>query len=194
MDIVIASSNKGKIKEIKVILNMANVIPYSDFKKEIEIIEDGSSFEENAFIKAKAVWEYLKDENIDYVLADDSGLIVPEFNGEPGIHSARYAGENASDKDNNKKIIKTLNEKDMKETKAYYFSAICLFDGAKKHISTGYLYGKIINKTIGSNGFGYDSLFIPNNMSQTLGEISLDIKKTISHRLEALNKIRNFLE
>ncbi len=194
MNIVIASSNKGKIKEIQAILDMANVRAYSDFKENIEIIEDGISFEENAIIKAKAVWEYLKGENIDYVLADDSGLIVPSFDGEPGIYSARYAGENASDEDNNKKIIESLNKQNLKEAKAHYFSAICLFDGKEKHISEGYLHGKIINHCVGNNGFGYDPLFIPDKMDKTLGEVSLDVKKTISHRLEALNKIRDFLK
>lgn len=194
MNIVIASSNKGKIKEIQAILDMANVIAYSDLKKTIEIIEDGSSFEENSFIKAKAIWEYCKDENIDYVLADDSGLIIPEFNGEPGIYSARYAGENASDEDNNTKVIKNLNDKGLSESKAYYFSSICLYNGVDKHISEGYLHGKVINQINGSNGFGYDPIFVANGMSETLGMVSLDVKKTISHRLEALNKIRDFLQ
>jgi len=194
MRIAIASSNKGKIKEIQAILNMAEIIAYSEIKPPIEVAEDGESFEENAIIKARAIWKYLESDNIDYVLSDDSGLIVPLFNDEPGIYSARYAGENATDDDNNQKIIQNLNSKNIKETKAHYISVICLFDGVKTHTSKGYLYGKVINKTIGDNGFGYDPLFIANEMNKTLGEVSLDIKKKISHRVEALNQISNLLK
>ena len=186
MNIVIASSNKGKIKEIKVILNMANVMPYSDFKKEIEIIEDGSSFEENAFIKAKAVWEYLKDENIDYVLADDSGLIVPEFNGEPGIHSARYAGEGATDVDNLQKLIYDIKEKDISSTLAYYTAAIAIVSKYGEFVVHGWMYGKVIDESRGDGGFGYDPIFVPDGYSQTLGELDDEVKSDISHRAKAL--------
>ena len=174
---------------------MAEIIPYSDIKPEIEIIEDGKSFEENATIKAKTVWKYLSNSNIkfDYILADDSGLIVPAFNNEPGIYSARYAGENASDEDNNNKIILSLKEQNLKKTKAHYISAICLYNGKDKHISKGYLYGNITNKAIGNNGFGYDPLFTAKGMDKTCGEISLEEKKKISHRTEAIKKLLVFL-
>ena len=187
--IVLASSNKGKIREIKKLLPEHDVVTYSELLGEFEIIEDGNSFKENAIIKAKAVDEKLKINGYkDYiVIADDSGITVPALNFEPGIYSARYAGMNASDGENNKKIIKKLTENNLNEADAFYTA--CLAIGYQNSIYTthGWMYGKVINEVRGDNGFGYDPLFIPTGFEQTLGELDEDLKKEIGHRAKGLN-------
>jgi len=189
VQIVLASSNKGKIKEIKNILPEHEVIAYSEILASFEIIEDGKSFKENAIIKAKAVDEKLKKNGYEncIVIADDSGITVPVLNYEPGIYSARYAGVGASDEENNKKIIKSIKEKNIKKTAAYYTA--CLAIAYKNNIYTthGWMFGDIIDEQRGNNGFGYDPLFIPKNYEQTLGELDGSLKKDIGHRSKGLN-------
>ena len=188
MQIVLASSNKGKIREIKKLLPEHEVVTYSELLGSFEIIEDGNSFKENAIIKAKAVDEKLKENGYkDYiVISDDSGLTVPVLNNEPGIYSARYAGENATDTENNQKIIKNLKEMNIKETDAYYTA--CLAIGYQNSIYTthGWMYGKVIDEPRGDNGFGYDPIFIPKKYETTLGELDENIKKDIGHRSKGL--------
>ena len=189
MQIILASSNKGKIREIKKLLPEHDVVAYSDILGAFEIIENGNSFKENAIIKAQAVDEKLKEKGLEnyIVIADDSGITVPALNFEPGIYSARYAGENASDEENNKKIIKKLNEKSLNEADAFYTA--CLAIGYQNSIYTthGWLYGKVINEIRGDNGFGYDPLFVPNGFNQTLGQLDENLKKDIGHRAKGLN-------
>ena len=188
VQIVLASSNKGKIREIKKLLPEHEVVTYSELLGSFEIIEDGNSFKENAIIKAKAVDEKLKENGYkDYiVISDDSGLTVPVLNNEPGIYSARYAGENATDTENNQKIIKNLKEMNIKETDAYYTA--CLAIGYQNSIYTthGWMYGKVIDEPRGDNGFGYDPIFIPKKYETTLGELDENIKKDIGHRSKGL--------
>ncbi len=187
--IILASSNNGKIKEIKKILPQYDVIPYSDITGSFEIIEDGNSFKENAIIKVKAVVDKLRQ--IDYksnyiVIADDSGITVPLLNNEPNIYSARYAGTDATDKQNNEKLIKKLKDKEIKRTQGYYTA--CLAIGYKNNIYTthGWMYGDVIDEQIGDGGFGYDPLFIPKGHGETLGTLDENIKKDIGHRAKAL--------
>ena len=190
MKIILASSNQAKIKEIQNLLPQYDILPYSAILGKFEIEETGSTFKENAIIKAKTVMEKLNStlHNEKYiVISDDSGITVPEINNEPNIYSARYAGVDASDKDNLNKLITKLKEKDIKKTDAFYTA--CLAIGYKNEIYTvhGWMYGDVIPKAIGDGGFGYDPIFIPNGFNQTLGELSNDVKKKISHRSQALN-------
>lgn len=191
MEIVLASSNKGKIKEIKKLLPDFEVVAYSDILGSFEIVEDGDSFKENAIIKAKAVMEKLQNKGCkdkDYiVIADDSGLSVPILNNEPNIYSARYAGVNATDKENNEKLISKLKEKKVEKTEAFYTACIAI--AYKKDIYTthGWMYGSVIDKIIGEGGFGYDPLFIPVGYETTLGLLNEDVKKKIGHRAQALS-------
>jgi len=190
MNIIIASSNQGKIKEIQRWLPEHSVTAYSDILGSFEIEETGKTFQENAIIKAKDIVEKLK--NIKYdkeyiVISDDSGLTVPSLNNEPNIYSARYAGENASDKENNAKLITKLQEKNLTKTKAFYTA--CLAIGYKDEVYTthGWMHGDVIDEEKGEGGFGYDPLFIPNGYNDTLGILGDDIKKEISHRSQALS-------
>ena len=189
MQIILASSNKGKIKELKKLLPQYEVIPYNKILGSFDIVEDGDSFKENAIIKTKTVIDALNKINYtqDYiVISDDSGITVPLINNEPNIYSARYAGENATDKENNDKLVSKLKEKNISKTRAFYTA--CLAIGYKGEIYTthGWMYGDVIDKEIGDGGFGYDPLFIPDGYYNTLGILENKVKKELSHRTKAL--------
>jgi len=191
MKIIVASSNKGKIKEIKEILDDFEVVPYTEFIKPIEIEENGKTFKENAIIKAKEISKYFPN---DIVLADDSGISVPILGGIPGIYSARFAGEGASDKDNLYKLINELKNKGFKKTPAFYTAAIALATPYGIFTTHGFMRGVVIDEARGNKGFGYDPMFIPNGFDKTLGELDEDIKKKISHRSKALNLAKIILK
>jgi len=181
MRIIVASSNKGKIKEIKEFLGEA--YPYTDFIEPIEIEESGKTFKENAIIKAKEIQKYFLN---DIVLADDSGISVPVLGNAPGIYSARYAGEGASDKDNLNKLINELKKRNIKKTPAFYTAAIAIATPYGIYTTHGFMYGDVVDEARGDKGFGYDPMFIPKGYNKTLGELDSDIKKRISHRSKAL--------
>ena len=191
MKIILASGNRGKIKEIKNILDY-EVIPYFEIIEKFEIEENGSSFKENAIIKAKAIYEKLDKDSI--VLADDSGISVPVLGGIPGIYSARFAGENATDKDNLDKLISILKEKNIKKTYAFYTASIAVASKWGVFTSHGFMRGDVIDEKRGDKGFGYDPMFIPYGYNKTLGELEEDIKRKISHRVKALENIKPLLK
>ena len=184
MRVILASSNKGKIKEIQDILGM-EVIPYKAILPDITIDENGKSFKENALIKAKTIYEALGDPEA-IVIADDSGISVPALGGEPGIYSARYAGEGASDKENLAKLIQKLKEKGIKRTPAYYTAAIAIVGKGVEQTVHGWMWGEAIDEARGDKGFGYDPMFVPEGFEQTLGELDENLKQRISHRSKAL--------
>jgi len=183
MKIVLASSNKGKVKEIKKILKDYEIITYTELIKPIEIDENGKSFKENAIIKAKSISEKLPG---FIVLADDSGISVPVLGGIPGIYSARFAGEGASDKDNLQKLINELRKKNIKKTSAFYTAAIAISTPYGIYTTHGFMHGEVIDEARGNKGFGYDPMFIPKGFDKTLGELDEEIKQQISHRFKAL--------
>jgi XTP/dITP diphosphohydrolase len=187
--IILASSNKGKIQEIQQMLPQYKVEVYSDILGAFEIIEDGKSFKENAIIKAKAVDKKLQEINYeDYiVLSDDSGITVPALNNEPGIYSARYAKEGASDFDNVQKLITRLQENKLQKANAYYTACIAIAYHGNIYTTHGWMYGDVIDTPKGHNGFGYDPVFIPKGYDNTLGELPDDLKKKIGHRAKGLN-------
>jgi len=188
--VIFASNNRNKVREVKHILQDLDIdlISLADMLEEIEIIEDGKSFEENALIKAKKVYDKL---NIP-AIADDSGLMVEQLNGEPGIYSARFAGENATDEDNNNKLLSKL--KELPEPhKAKFVCAAVYFNGTSSLAARGEFKGKIIAKARGSNGFGYDPLFLPDGYSITLAEMEATQKNKISHRYNAFKELKNIL-
>ncbi len=186
MKLVLATANKGKVKEIKALCQDHEVIPYGDLIEEFEIVEDGNTFKENALIKARAVFNALGDENV-VVIADDSGISVDVLDGEPGIYSARYAGVGASDKENLYKLIDSVKEKGVKSSKAYYTAAIAIVTKTSEYTVHGWMYGDVITEARGDKGFGYDPMFIPLGFDKTLGELDDDVKKGLSHRSRALN-------
>ncbi len=191
MQIVVASGNKGKIKEIKNILKNYDVIPYTDLIEPFEIEENGATFKENAIIKAKAIYEKLPEY---IVLADDSGISVPALNNEPGIFSARYAGENASDKDNLNKLINELKKRNIKKTPAFYTAAIAIATPYGVFTTHGFMYGDVIDEARGDKGFGYDPMFVPKNYNKTLGELDESVKHKISHRVKALDLAQKIIK
>ena len=190
MRIVLASSNRGKIREIKNYFG-SEVFAFSDLIEPFEIIEDGNSFKENAIIKAKSIQKFLPN---DIIIADDSGITLPALGGIPGIYSARFAGEGATDKENLFKLIDELKKYNLKTTPAYYTSAIALATPYGIFTTHGFMYGDVIDEARGNNGFGYDPMFIPKGFDKTLGELDEQTKKSISHRTKALNLAKYILE
>jgi len=184
MKIVLATGNKGKLREFR---NMCDtdVVAFSDILGDVEIVEDADTFKGNALIKARTIYEKLKDENA-IVVSDDSGISVPMLGGIPGIYSARYAGEGASDKENLYKLIEAVKEQGVEKTSAYYTAAIAIVSKYGEYVVHGWMHGDVLSSTRGEQGFGYDPMFVPSGYEQTLGELDDEIKKGISHRAKAL--------
>lgn len=175
MKLIMASSNKNKIAEIKGMLNDVEILSLKDIGFNAEIEETGSSFNENALIKAQTIY------NLYHIptIADDSGLCVPALDGAPGIYSHRFAGEECDDNKNNALLIKKMAGKT--DRRAYYECAICYYDGSA-HYFNGQIWGEIIEEARGSNGFGYDPYFYIPSLNKTMAELSMDEKNKISHR------------
>jgi len=184
--LVLATSNKGKVREIKELCSEYEVVPYTELISAFEIVEDADTFKENALIKARAVYEALGDEDV-IVMADDSGISVEVLDGAPGIYSARYAGENASDKDNLYKLMEDIKVKGVTSSPAFYTAAIAIVTKGIEKTVHGWMYGTAITQARGEGGFGYDPMFIPLGYDKTLGELDNEIKKKLSHRSKALS-------
>jgi XTP/dITP diphosphohydrolase len=193
MKLVLATSNKGKVKEIKELCKDFEVIPYSELIEQFEIVEDADTFKENALIKARAVYKALKDGDA-IVIADDSGISVDALGGEPGVYSARYAGVNASDRDNLYKLIESLKEKNIKKTPAYYTAAIAIVYSGGEYCVHGWMHGDVIDEVKGDGGFGYDPMFVPNGFDKTVAQLDTSIKSQLSHRSKALSLAKIILE
>lgn len=193
MKIVLATSNEDKVKEIKEFLKGFEIYALSEILKPFEIIEDGKSFKQNALIKATAVFNKLsqKQKNEFITLSDDSGISVPILGGKPGIYSARYSGEGATDALNRAKLINELNNLNLTKTPAFYTACIAIASKFGNYTAHGFMYGNVINKERGNNGFGYDFMFIPNGFDKTIGELSKEKKLQISHRSKGLELIKH---
>ncbi len=193
MKLVLATSNKGKVREIKALCKDYEVIPYSELIEEFEIIEDADTFKENALIKARAVFNALDDDDV-VVLADDSGISVDVLDGAPGIYSARYGGEGANDKDNMYKLIEEIKAKGVESSPAHYTAAIAIVTKKGEYSVHGWMYGTALTEAIGDGGFGYDPMFIPLGYDKTLGELDDETKKRLSHRAKALSLAKIILQ
>ena len=191
MKLVLASGNKGKIKEFQNMLE-DEIAPYSSLLGDMEIVEDADSFGGNALIKARTIYQKLGGDYL--VISDDSGISVPALGGVPGIYSARYAGEGASDVDNLNKLIATLKSNAIKITPAYYTAAIAIVSKYGEYVVHGWMHGDVIRQARGDKGFGYDPMFIPSGYDLTLGELDDKIKKTISHRAKALKLAKPIIQ
>lgn len=187
----IASKNSGKIREIRSILEETGYEFFSliDTPNIPDIEESGSTFEENAFLKAKAVYKIVKIP----VLADDSGLEVDFLGGAPGIYSARYSGTEANDEKNIHKLLAELDNVEFSQRTARFRCVIAMYDGTSERSFDGVCEGRIISCKRGNNGFGYDPVFMPNGYNQTFAELSEALKNRISHRARALNNLKEFL-
>lgn len=188
MKLVLATGNKGKLREFKQMCQ-DEVTPFSELLGAFEIVEDGDTFAANALIKARTIYEKLGAENpsLDYlVIADDSGISLPLLDGAPGIYSARFAGVNATDRDNLHKLVEEIEKKGLTSTTAYYTAAIAIVSKYGEYVVHGWMHGDVITELRGEKGFGYDPVFIPAGYELTLGELSDDVKSGISHRSQAL--------
>ena len=203
--IIVATKNKGKIREIKSIFNNDSweVVTMSDENLDPEIVEDGKTFEENSLIKSRRVREaYLEKNNIDYVnydkvyiFADDSGLEVDALNKEPGVLSARYMGEDTSYHIKNQNIIDRLEGVEEKDRTARFVCALSSVDMEGNEIVVREtMEGYIGYKEAGENGFGYDPIFMLKEYGCTSSEISMEEKNKISHRGKAIRKMLSILD
>tara|TARA_B100001063_G_C16633010_1_gene486822 strand:+ start:296 stop:898 length:603 start_codon:yes stop_codon:yes gene_type:complete len=188
-EILIATSNKGKVNEFINLFEDYDVFNLTDLGLG-DAVEDGTSFLENALIKAK----HGSLHSGKYTIADDSGLVIPKLDYEPGIFSARYAGSDASDKDNRNKVIQKLNSLSLENLDAYY---VCCLVGIRNHddpmpiISYGKINGKVSVYSSGEGGFGYDKIFYPSGFDCSMASIDIKVKNTISHRALAVKDFVN---
>lgn len=184
--IVVASSNEGKIAEIRAIFNDVEIISMQELGFTEEIEETGKSFRENAKIKAETI---AKKFSLP-ALSDDSGLCVEELHGAPGIYSARFSGEGPAE--NRKLLLKRMEH--VTNRRAYFESAVCLYlPNGKTYFGQGRTYGKILFEEIGTNGFGYDSLFFSDDLKKSFGVATDEEKNAVSHRFRALADLRSKL-
>ncbi len=214
---ILASQNKNKIKEIKAILEKygLNVISRDDAGiPEDDIEETGMTFEENSYLKARTIFDVIRQEPglekyLDSpVIADDSGIMVDALGGAPGVFSARYAGEGCTYNDNNVKMLGELADVPEGKRGAGFVTVITLIYPDEKGVpaaavkdgdvyvltARGELRGSIADEIRGTEGFGYDPLFIPEGMDKTFAELGTEFKNTISHRARALQELERLLE
>ena len=196
MKIVLATRNKNKVEEIKQILKMyledeifsqIEFLSSDDFQIP-DIEEDGETYEENALKKAREVYKFTGLPSI----ADDSGIEVEILGGRPGVFSARYAGEGATDEENNKKLLKELENVPIEERKAKFKCVIAYVDSVEERIFYAETLGKVIFEPLGDGGFGYDPLFLPDGFDLTYAQLPREVKNRISHRSKALKKFAEF--
>lgn len=194
MRIVAATKNKHKIDEIQAIAGEfgMDVVSRDDAGvPDIDVVEDGDTFEENSEKKAREIMELCGE----ITIADDSGLMVDALDGAPGVISARFAGEDGNDLANNEKLLKLLAPVDPEKRTARFVSVITmLFPDGRKIVARGECEGHIIYHPKGCNGFGYDPLFVPNGFDRTFAELSGEEKNQISHRAVALQNLRRKLQ
>lgn len=188
-DLVIATGNKGKINDFKVIFPEYNVIGIGELIEGFDVEETGSTFEENAKLKSEAAAQALGKR----IIADDSGLAVDALNGEPGIYSARYAGTNKDDEAN---IVKLLNNLGENENRHAQFVCVISMSAPNEDTVTfrGTVEGEITHAKEGDNGFGYDPIFYVPEKGKTMAQLSAEEKGEISHRRRAIDKLRNYLK
>lgn len=188
MELIFASHNQNKVKEIQAILpDGYKLLSLTDINCHDEIVEDGNTLEANAIIKARYVHKhYNKD-----CFADDTGLEVEALNGEPGVYSARYAGEQKNSNDNMNLLLAKLEGKENR--RAQFRTVICLIINGKEHLFEGIVKGQIIAEKRGEEGFGYDPIFIPEGYDTTFAEMPLSEKNKVSHRKRAFAKMTEFL-
>lgn len=189
MKLVFASNNKNKIQEIQALVpNTIQIVSLEDIGCTEDIPETADTIEGNAILKANYVTS-----NYGYdCFADDTGLEVEALNGAPGVYSARYAGEQKDANDNMDKLLSEL--KDKSNRKANFKTVIALNLNGKQNLFTGIINGKIIKEKIGTNGFGYDPIFVADGFDKTFAELSMEEKSTISHRGIAVKELILFLQ
>ena len=185
--LVLATNNEHKIREIRSLLKALplELLTLRDIPNFPPLVEDGETFQDNALRKAVAVFQHA---NLP-ALADDSGLEVFYLNMEPGVYSARYSGPNATDAQNNEKLLQAMRGVAPRRRRAQFRSVIAFVDKGAKELTEGIFSGTLAEAPRGSNGFGYDPLFIPDGMTITSAELTDEEKNAISHRGQSLRKM-----
>lgn len=182
--LVVASGNAHKLREIAEIFTQFEVVSQKQMGFDEDVEETGTTFAENALIKARAACKALGY----MVLADDSGLCVDALNGEPGVFSARYCGHHGSDEENRKNLLKNM--QGITDRKAYFTSAIALvYPDGRELLAEGSTYGAILEKEDGEGGFGYDPLFYSDDLQKSFGKATAEEKNAVSHRFRALQNM-----
>ncbi len=189
--LILATRNKGKLKEIGALLNdlPIELVSILDFPDIPAVAEDGTTLEENALKKARAMF------NATHLpaLADDSGLEVFALDMRPGVHSARYAGERVTYEDNNKKLLEQLRNIPAEQRQARFRCVAAFVAEDIEKTTEGVCAGRIIEAPRGMGGFGYDPLFVPDGYDKTFAELPLEVKNRISHRAKAFEAMKEFL-
>lgn len=189
MKLLFATHNKNKLSEVKALMpNNIDLIGLSDLNFHEDIAETESTIEGNASLKSQSIY---KITGIN-CFSDDSGLLVDALNGEPGVHSARYAGEHKNDEDNIQKLLRELTGKENR--KAHFKTVMSLIIDGQEYLFEGKIYGNITTEKRGANGFGYDPVFIPDGYTKTFAEMAKEEKSSISHRGIALKQLIAFLK
>jgi XTP/dITP diphosphohydrolase len=197
--LIIASNNEGKIKEIKrVLVNLpVEVLSLRDMGLDIDVEEDGLTFEDNAKKKSVEIYKELikRNESNFIVMSDDSGLEVDYLNGEPGVFSARYAGEHGNDEKNNEKLLLNLSGVNNDNRKARFVCQLALINDRNEYRTVrGTVDGYILEEKKGEGGFGYDPLFLYKPLNKTFGELTMEEKNEISHRGVALQEVKGIIK
>ena len=189
MKLVFATNNQHKLEEVSAILgNSIELLSLKDINCDTDIPETADTLEGNALLKA----QYIYNNFGINCFADDTGLEIEALNNEPGVYSARYAGENKNPEANMLKVLDNLREK--ANRKARFRTVIALILNGKEYLFEGIINGKITNSKQGSAGFGYDPIFMPEGYNETFAELGNNIKNKISHRALAINKLSDFLK
>ena len=194
MRLIVATKNKAKLREIKEILKGINlkIISLTDLKKKFRIVENGKTFTENAIKKAIPVSKAYPN---DYVLGEDSGLVVNCLGGLPGIYSKRYAGRSGNPKKNNTKLLKKMLGVPASKRRAYFCCDLIIAKGGKvTNRFEGKLRGRICKEPKGSNGFGYDPVLYLVQYRKTVAQLPLPLKNKISHRAKAFRALKKYLK
>ena len=186
-EICFVTSNNNKIKEVQSLIKNQKLISLKDLNFNREIKETESTIKKNAFIKA----DFIFNKYGVNCFSDDSGLQVDALDNQPGVRSARYAGENASSNDNVDLLLENL--KDIKDRRAKFITFICLIINSDVKFFEGMIRGNITHTRRGDNGFGYDPIFVPNGYTKTFAEMPFDYKNSISHRAIATKKLVKYL-
>ncbi len=189
MKLIFATNNKNKLHEVKQQLAQTiELLSLSDINFNDDIAETETTIEGNALLKVKTIYQFINNN----CFADDSGLFVDALNGEPGVYSARYAGIQKNDADNNAKLLQMLIG--VKNRNAHFKTVLALIINDTNYFFEGIINGTITHQKIGENGFGYDSIFKPNGYTTTFAEMTLEEKIKTSHRAIAVSKLSAFLK
>lgn len=190
MELVFASNNINKLEQVKLFLDNDKVVMPKDIGIQgFDVVEDGLTLKANAYKKASELYKITKRK----VFSDDTGLFVKALDNRPGIYAHRYAGEDATDKDNRDKLLEELADKDCRD--AYFLTVICFIDeDGKDYYFEGRLDGTIATKELGNGGFGYDKLFYVKKYNKSLAQMDINFKNQISHRGLAMKEFKKFLE